>query len=306
MSITYVRFVERFVAVADAGSIQGAAKKLNLSQPSLTQSIKSVEEAFGCRLFERTKQGVVLTKPGEVLYRRSCKILDESGLARKEISDYLGGLAGSLRITAGTAWGTCILPPLIRGLQSQFPALKIDINLELTPRGVEQLHAGEADLVFGALYDTITLEEGFLKKRVTTFQLKAVCGPDSDLASSDPISIEKLADHPFVNYLDDDEIYGDVIGKLESEHGKELNVAVTTGSLLSAVGLVLEGPYIMFLAEPVLEHFSKLGMRAIKLERELHSFETGMYYRESLRQTKPFRYLMSSLKKSTWHDHLDI
>lgn len=113
MSTPYLKLVDRFVAVADAGSIHKSAKKLNISQPSLTQSIKGIESHFECQLFERTKRGVTLTQPRERLYWHSRKILEIGSLVRQEIVDLVSGRTGRLRISAGTAWANCYIPPLL-------------------------------------------------------------------------------------------------------------------------------------------------------------------------------------------------
>lgn len=60
--------IERFIEVADQGSINRAARKLRLGQPQLSLQIANLEEMFGCRLLERQAQGSVLTRSGEQLY----------------------------------------------------------------------------------------------------------------------------------------------------------------------------------------------------------------------------------------------
>ena len=65
-----------FVAIAESGSFNQAAKKLYVAQPSLTKSIKLMEDELGVMLFERNKSGIKLTPEGEKIYRESQIILD--------------------------------------------------------------------------------------------------------------------------------------------------------------------------------------------------------------------------------------
>ena len=61
-----------FYVVANAGNITKASKELCISQPAVTQSIRTLEEQLGGKLFIRTPKGVVLTNEGEILYNYIC------------------------------------------------------------------------------------------------------------------------------------------------------------------------------------------------------------------------------------------
>ena len=59
-----IRQREYFKEIADTGSINEAARRLNMSQPPLSSQLRRLEDELNVRLFERTKKGVSLTKPG--------------------------------------------------------------------------------------------------------------------------------------------------------------------------------------------------------------------------------------------------
>jgi DNA-binding transcriptional LysR family regulator len=63
--------LERFLVVAETGNLRRAAVRLHLSQPALTQSIRSLEQALGATLFERGTRGVTLTSCGDALVPRA-------------------------------------------------------------------------------------------------------------------------------------------------------------------------------------------------------------------------------------------
>jgi LysR family transcriptional regulator of abg operon len=69
--------IRAFVEVARQGSIRGASRTLNLSQPALTKSIKELEEGMAAQLFVRRSKGVALTECGEGFYQRARLILEE-------------------------------------------------------------------------------------------------------------------------------------------------------------------------------------------------------------------------------------
>ena len=68
--LNFIKF-GRFVEVARQGSIRGASRTLNLSQPALTKSIKELEEGMAAQLFVRRSKGVALTECGEGFYQRA-------------------------------------------------------------------------------------------------------------------------------------------------------------------------------------------------------------------------------------------
>lgn len=292
----FLNLVKRFVTVAEVGSIQGAAKALNLSQPSLTQSIKRIEEMYACKLFERTKKGVILTITGERLYLRSKNIIDQGTLAREEIQDIVTGGTGVLRITAGTAWGSCFLPPIIRDLHGKFPELKIELDIGLTPIALERLYRGDVDLVLGEMKQKDAPPEGFIKQHLLQQHYTVGCNHQSSLAHADTVSPEELIEFPIVMFHEDSHVVSNVIGPIEKKLGRKFSVVVQTKSLLAAIGMVVEGPFIVFLTKPILELFTSSGIRIVNLDRPLFEFETGMAYRESLRQTEPFEHLLTTLR----------
>ncbi|MFT4292559.1 LysR family transcriptional regulator, partial [Enterobacter sp.] len=69
--------IRAFVEVARQGSIRGASRALNLSQPALTKSIKELEEGIAAQLFVRRSKGVALTECGESFYQHANLILEE-------------------------------------------------------------------------------------------------------------------------------------------------------------------------------------------------------------------------------------
>jgi LysR family transcriptional regulator of abg operon len=90
-----------FVEVARQGSIRGASRTLNLSQPALTKSIKELEEGMAAQLFVRRSKGVALTECGEGFYQRARLILEELRAAQDDIRQRQGNWPG--RSTSG--WG---------------------------------------------------------------------------------------------------------------------------------------------------------------------------------------------------------
>ena len=63
MTLQQLRYI---VAIAEAGTLSGAAKALFISQPSLTKTVQELENEMGIKIFERTNKGVLLSHDGEI------------------------------------------------------------------------------------------------------------------------------------------------------------------------------------------------------------------------------------------------
>lgn len=127
-----------FTAVADAGSISAAAKKLYISQPPLSVQIRHLEEELGCVLFERGARQIILTEAGRKLYAHAQKILEMSQIAAKDVqpgsSDILRiGIVSSVVSSPGTDW--------IAGYARKNPTVSFAITEANTYRLLEDLRA---------------------------------------------------------------------------------------------------------------------------------------------------------------------
>lgn len=132
-----------FAAVVDKGSLSAAARALGLSQPTLGRHIEALEQGLGAALFERTLQGLRPTDTALALYApvsQAQAALAEAALIAEGRTD---GLSGTVRITASEVTAHYVLPPMLRQLRDEFPAIAI----ELVPSdSAENLLLREADI----------------------------------------------------------------------------------------------------------------------------------------------------------------
>src|SRR4051812_4419660 len=106
--------LQSFIYIAQTGSITATAEKLFLTQPAVTQQLRSLERELGLPLFERTGRGMRLTPAGDALVpyaQQSLAILDEG---RQVLLDMAGGLSGRLILGAGVTTSIFHLPQWLR------------------------------------------------------------------------------------------------------------------------------------------------------------------------------------------------
>ena len=122
MNLTQLRY---FRTIADAGSMSSAARKLGVSQPTLSQATKELEEELGATLLFRGRSGVSLTRTGQALLRGSGEIF--SAIERTEAA--IRGLeeeeTGCFVIGCHESLGAYFLPPFMRSFMDESPSIEI-------------------------------------------------------------------------------------------------------------------------------------------------------------------------------------
>ncbi|MBC2666791.1 LysR family transcriptional regulator [Novosphingobium flavum] len=137
-----------FQRVCEAGSISGAARSLNISQPSVSNAISALEARLGARLFERSRSGIALTPGGEALLLRARMITNLLRDAETEVSNAARGVLGPLRIGGTPGALVSLLPQAIRALDEA--GLRYELNVVERPDAMlgQMLRDGEIELAF--------------------------------------------------------------------------------------------------------------------------------------------------------------
>src|SRR5689334_3294737 len=143
-----IRQMRYFRAVAEELHFRRAAERLHLSQPSLSEQIRLLEEELGVKLFERSKRRVCLTEAGETLLVKTRQLLDGVEQAIDETRQVAAGTAGRLSINFVSTALIGELPRALRAFISQVP--HIDIRLtEIDPEEqIQNILKGDADIGF--------------------------------------------------------------------------------------------------------------------------------------------------------------
>ena len=125
--MSYLQALAVFIAVAEEKSFSAAAKKLSLTQPTVSFHIDGMERKFGCPLFVRTRRGAELTVYGRTLYENTRTVQELLDRTERKIKDLCRGVAGEVTIGAGTIPGEYILPPLLAVFLREHPGVSINL-----------------------------------------------------------------------------------------------------------------------------------------------------------------------------------
>ncbi|MGF1591882.1 MAG: LysR family transcriptional regulator [Kiloniellaceae bacterium] len=157
-----LRQLQYLVAVAETGHFGEAAKRVNVSQPSLSAQIADMETELGTVLVERGRHGAVLTPNGEEAVRRARLVLrdmDDLKAAALSLTDHL---TGRLRLGVLPTIGPYLLPPAARRLHAAYPSLRFTVREERASDLETHLQEGRFDTVISTVDDHKNCRSAFL------------------------------------------------------------------------------------------------------------------------------------------------
>ncbi|WP_250122851.1 LysR family transcriptional regulator [Chroococcidiopsis sp. CCMEE 29] len=175
--------LQAFLAIAETGSFQQAARKCGVTQSTISRQIQALEADLGLQLFHRTAQAK-LTLGGERLLPRVRKICQEWRNATEELADLLAGKQPELCIAAIHSICSYYLPPILQKFCHNYPDVQLRVTSLGSDRALKVLKDGLVDLA-------IVMNNRFL----TT-------GPEMmvEVLYDEPIEVLTAANHPLAQY----------------------------------------------------------------------------------------------------------
>jgi len=141
-----LRQLEIFVKVAELGSFSKAADALYLTQPTISEHIRTLEDELGVRLLDRLGRGAAVTKAGELLLGYARRMLTLQREARQAMDSFQGKMSGELLVGASTIPGEYILPALIGRFKEKYPEISITLLIGDSQAVVDWVLEGRAEL----------------------------------------------------------------------------------------------------------------------------------------------------------------
>lgn len=126
-----VHHLRIFAAVYRNRSFTKAASELRISQPTVSEHLRTLEGELGCQLFDRLGRSIIATEKAELLYPKACRIVDELLSLPSEIGED-AVVHGELASGASTIPGTYIMPELICRFRRQYPQVSFRVVVEDT------------------------------------------------------------------------------------------------------------------------------------------------------------------------------
>ena len=146
-----LRQLEIFAKVAELGSFSKAADALHLTQPTVSEHIRALEDELGVRLLDRLRRGASVAPAGQLLLTYATRMLALSREARQALSGFQGKMSGDLVVGASTIPGEYVLPALLGRFKDKYPEIAVTLLIGDSQAVVDWVAEGRVELgVVGA------------------------------------------------------------------------------------------------------------------------------------------------------------
>jgi DNA-binding transcriptional LysR family regulator len=183
-----------FLAVLQEGSLSGAARALDLTQPTIARHIDALEQALGIQLFVRSQRGLAATEVALDLKPYAEALASSAAAMLRAASGQRGSVSGSVRVTASEIIGAEVLPPILASLRVRHPALEFELVLSNT---VDNLLRRDADI---AVRMVEPVQEALVVRHVGDVSLGLYAHRSYLERHAEPRRITDLQQHSLIGY----------------------------------------------------------------------------------------------------------
>ncbi|NBR52152.1 MAG: LysR family transcriptional regulator [Rhodobacteraceae bacterium] len=198
-----LRQLQFFVAAAEQGSVSGAARMLSISQSSVTEAIRALEDDLGVTLFERQARGLEITHKGSAFLRHARQILSDVAGARQAFRDEAEQATGRLSLGVTSLVAGYVLSDLLARFRRAYPQVELNVIEDSGEYLQHLLIGGELDvavLLTSSVKDRLALHVETLL--VSPYRLWLPLG--HPLAQQEAIELEELAGEQLIQLMVDE------------------------------------------------------------------------------------------------------
>jgi DNA-binding transcriptional LysR family regulator len=190
-----MRRLEAFCKVVELKSFTKAAEALLLSQPTISEHIRILEDLLNEKLLDRLGREVLPTPAGRILYQYARNIVQLKDEVVQALEQFKGNLSGRLIIGASTIPGTYILPNLVGSFKKAFPATQITLKISDTAEITEDVVENRIELGF---IGSKSQDRRINSEEIAKDELVLAVHPHHPWAEKGKINIKELIGEPFI------------------------------------------------------------------------------------------------------------
>lgn len=203
--------LEYVIAIAQAGSITGAAKKLYQAQPNISIALKELESQLGIQIFWRTPNGMILTPEGEEFFLRAKKIVSEVHSLESEFIDKTESTVAFKVATTRSSYVTAAVGHWINTLNKEGKKYSVHFIETNTHRVIEDTGSGKVDIGVirvpagqTKLYEQQLATKNLTETVLLEFPMRVLMRATHPLASYKDVPYEELRKYPEIIHGDED------------------------------------------------------------------------------------------------------
>jgi DNA-binding transcriptional LysR family regulator len=184
-----------YCKVIEFKSFTRAAEAMFLTQPTVSEHIRALEQETGQHLINRLGREINVSEAGNILYSYARKMLHLQQEALEALGHYSGNLAGRMAIGAGTIPGAYILPEKIGAFKKKYPDINITLRIAGSRTIAGEILSGELEMgILGAQWR----ESGLVWQEIFSDELILAVAADHPWAKGPEVTMKQLAAEPFI------------------------------------------------------------------------------------------------------------
>jgi DNA-binding transcriptional LysR family regulator len=242
-----------FAVAAETENFSEAARRIHLSQPAVSQQIRSLENYFGVQLFTRSGRGVTLTDAGKILLPLARELLDLSHRTEETMRSLKARVAGHLTIGCTTTAGKYVLPIMAAAFSQHHPDVEMTIEMCNCASVVDPLLA--LDICLG-ISSTKIVHRDIECQPFFTDYVVLVVPADHPFAQRSSVQPAELLGQPFILREESSSTYL-MLQEGLAEHGirlDQMNVVMVVGNAEAIEIAVEQGLGIAFISRLAARH----------------------------------------------------
>ncbi|MBW4478999.1 MAG: LysR family transcriptional regulator [Tolypothrix brevis GSE-NOS-MK-07-07A] len=242
--------LQAFLAIAETGSFQQAARKCGVTQSTISRQIQALEADFGLELFHRTGQAK-LTLGGERMLPRARKICLEWQTVTQELADLVAGKQPELCIAVIHSLCAYYLPPILQKFCHEYPNVQLRVTSLGSDRALKVLKDGLVDLAIVMNNRFLTTAREMVVETLFDEPIELLCCANHPLAQYDRVPWSEIIRYPQVVFKDGygmQRLVQDRFERLEAT----LQAALEVNTLDAFRGVVRQGELIALLPHSAL------------------------------------------------------
>lgn len=271
-----------FAVSAETGSFSQAARRLHLSQPAVSQQIRSLEQSLCTQLFRRSSQGVALTNAGKVLLPMARELLNLSCRIRETMGALEEHIADHLTVGCAVTTGKMMLPLVVAAFNQYYPDVQVTVEMSNCASVEDALLAQDIHM---GISGTEATGQAVECQPFFTDHVILVVPPDHPFAQRASVQPSQLIGQPFI--LEDETCsIRRMIQEELAEQGisvDQLQVAMIVESMEAICVAVEHGLGIAFACRLAARHGLRFGS-LVEIPVEGMHLERPLYL---LRNTRP-------------------
>ncbi len=290
-----LEYYKIFYYVTKYQSITQAAEVLSISQPAVSQAVKNLEKALGCKLFVRMAKGVRLTSEGEVLYSFVSKGYESILAGERKLSEILDLEGGEICIGASDMTLQFYLLSYLEQFHEKYPDIKVTVTNAPTPETLGYLEDGRID--FGVVSTPVITKHGCIQIPVRKIRDIFVAGHKFEYLKGKKLCYRELSDLPVMCLEGDTSTRRYVAEFLEKEH-----VMLQPEFELATSDMLIQFAKRSLGVASVVEDFAKQAIREgelfeLQFDKEIPKREFCIVYNDKIPMSTAAGKLFQTLTK---------